>query len=148
MGTKMGFEGHVYYNTTLITGSVPSSTWVAIDQAQDVTLIDAMREVDVETKAAAGVEETEPGSRMGGIEFRAVYDPSDSALTALRTAYVAKTKMSFALMDDAMGTGIKGTVFNGKITKFEKSQPIKGEQAVSITIKPCFGSKLQDYTAS
>lgn len=148
MANKMGFAGKLYYHATLITSNTVPSTWTSVTAAQDVTINDSMREVDVETKGADGIEETEPGSIMGGIEFTVLYDASDSVVTAIETAYRARTAMAWALMDATWATGVKGTIFNGKVTKFEKSQPVKDTQKVSITVKPCFGSYFRAHTAS
>lgn len=147
MGIKYGFQGKVYYNATLITGSVPGSSWVEIANAKDVTIMDSMQEAEVETKGAAGVQEVEPTSILAGLEFSVEYDPADTATLALETAYRARTALAFGAMDAAMATtGTKGLVFNGKVLKFEKSQGMGATQRVAITVKPCFGSKLQAYT--
>jgi hypothetical protein len=148
MANKMGFAGKLYYHATLLTSSTVPSSWTIVGNAQDVTIMDSMREVDVETKGADGIEETEPSSTMGGIEFTMIYDAADAVATAFETAYRARTALAWGAMDATWATGVKGTIFNGKITKFEKSQPVKDTQKVSITVKPCLGSYFRAHTAS
>ena len=148
MALKMGYAGQLYRNPTLITASVPSTGWVLMDNVKDLTIPDAMREVDVETKAAGGVTEYEPSSYQFAVEFMMEYDPSDADITAVETAFRARSALAFAFMDDTMANAVKGTVCNMKVFKFEKQQPISGSQKVAIALKPCFGSKLQAYTAT
>ena len=146
MALKLGFQGKLYYHATLITSSTVPSTWTLVDNAEDVTVSDAMREVDVETKLAAGVEEIEPSSLLAGLEFTMVYDPADTATAAMEVAYRARTAMAWGAFDATWASTVKGLIFNGKITKFERQQPVKGVQKVAITIKPCFASYARGHT--
>ena len=147
MALKMGYAGQLYRNPTAITTSVPSTGWVLMDYVKDLTIPDAMREVDVETKAAGGVTEYEPSSYQFSVEFQMEFDPADGDVQAIETAFRARSALAFAFMDDTMATGVKGTVCNMKVFKFEKQQPISGSQKVAIALKPCLTSKLQAYTA-
>lgn len=148
MSLKMGYAGQLYRNATLITGTVPTTGWVLVENVKDLVIPDSMREVDVETKAAAGVTEYEPSSYQFSVDVVMEFDPADTDIIAFEVAFRARTALAFAFMDDTMANLVKGTVSNMKIFKFEKQQPISGSQKLTLTLKPCFGSKFQAWTAS
>lgn len=147
MATKMGFDGKLYYNATLITGSIPTSSWVEVTKAVDVKVSKKIDMADVSTRAGGGLKGYGVNMKDATLTFDLVFDHSDTAVDAIEAAWHAGTELAWAAMDGAIATtGSKGTIFNGLVSDFERNEPLKDKMSVSITVVPSALSYLQAYT--
>lgn len=144
--TRKGFEGALYRNT----GSYGSPTWNEIPRIGDVTITDEMEEVDTWTRADGDLKTFEPGGRIVAVEFSILDDNSDEDLIALYAAYSQRTPVEFLFVNGKVNhAGAKGGRVLCMVTKFGHPQPINGNQAREIMLKPCpGGTGVTTYTDS
>jgi hypothetical protein len=68
-------------------------------------------------------------------------DPGDTVFTALRTAFLARTPIHWAVMDNLLASpgaaGSQGLVFPGLIFDFPIDQPLEGPQKIEIGVELC-----------
>lgn len=144
----VGLNGKAYYNS----GTYGSPTWVLTSNVGDITVTDEMNESAIQVRSQGGFEVTVAGLRKVAFEFSMVYDPGDSAQTALATKYAARTKTDFLFLDQAQGTaGSYGLRVLGLLTKFARQEKINDAMMVDVKIAPTYDSTntpVSAYTAS
>lgn len=144
----IGLNGKAYYNS----GTYGSPTWVLTSNVGDISVTDEMNTSSINVRSQGGIEVVVAGTRKWSAEFSMVYDPGDSAQTALRTAYGARTKQDFLLLDQAQGTtGSAGIRCLGLVTKFARQEKISEAMMVDVKIEPTYdntNTPLSAYTAS
>lgn len=144
----MGFNGKAYYNS----GTYGSPTWVLISNVGDISVTDEMTETAIQLRSQSGMEVTVAGLRKVAFEWDSVYDPADTAQTALRSAYAARTKTDFLFLDQANGTtGSAGLRVQALVTKFPRQEKINEAMMVNVAIKPTYdntNASVSAYTAS
>lgn len=126
-----------------------SPAYAEVENVRDLSAPDSFSEADV-SKRGCAVKLTEPGQRDMAIEFEMVYDENDTDFTAIRTAYLAKSAITFALADGAIGTagtvasggtaGVKFIALTCKILKFERNEPLDGPNTYSVSAKPSYSA--------
>jgi hypothetical protein len=142
MGKQTGLDMKLYRATG-------SPAWNLIDNVRDLSGPDSFSEADVSVRGIA-FKMVEPALRDMSIEWEMVYDETDADFTALRTAYLAKTLVTFALADGLIGTagtsgsgGTAGSQYiqvDCKIFKFERNEALGGANLYSVVAKPCYSS--------
>lgn len=144
----MGFNGKAFYNS----GTYGSPTWVALNNVGSIKVTDEMNESQLQLRSQGGFEVTVPGLRKVGFEFDSVYDPADTAQSALRTKYTGRTKTDFLFLDgDSETTGSFGTRVLAIITKFPRQEEINDAMMVNVAIKPTYDNTnvpVSAFTAS
>ena len=123
MAHKLGHE------TTISIGSNE------LKLSRDITVNQGGSEVDVTSRNSGGVKQVVLGLKDLSISFQAIYDASDSAITALQGSYDDGTPVSVALSDPTLD-------YNGRwvCTQFNVNQPIDGVVTVDVTLKPTVGT--------
>lgn len=126
------------------TGTFGSATW-AIVNARDVKLGITMGEGDVSNRGS-GLELKEPTLQGRELSFDIVADELDTVFTAMRTAFLGRTVVEFALANGPIGTsgssasggtaGVAMSRCSYKIFGFERNEPLEGSVTVSVTCKP------------
>lgn len=144
--TILGYANHLYYNT----GSYGSPTWTLISNVADCKVLIETDEVDATTRAGGGFFIAEPGLHKISIEWSMIYDGTDTAFLALRTAALARTSIEFLALDGLSGTtgslGIRATC---KLFGFPKDEAIAGITKVDMKAKPALYSVAPaSYTAA
>lgn len=119
------------------TGTYASPVWDTIDNCRDLTLGDAMTEVDVSARDGGGFEMTDVGLQKLELSFQMIGDYGDADFVALQTAYYARSVVLCATASKAPATsGAQYVKMAAKVTKFEKSEELDGVTMFDVTIKP------------
>ena len=119
------------------TGTVASPVWNPIDNCRDLTLGDAMTEVDVSARDGGGFNMVDVALQSLELSFQMVGDYADADFVALQTAYWARSVVLIATASGTIATsGTQYVKMAAKITKFEKGEELDGVTMWDITIKP------------
>lgn len=105
MATKHGFEHKLYRNT----GTFGTPTWDLVANCRDMEtpMAFSKNEASIRDKRAKMYA---AGQFDWGLNWQMVYDPTDTDLTALRTAFFAGTAVDLMDMDGLIATtGTLGT---------------------------------------
>ena len=133
----MGFNGKAYYNT----GTYGSPTWTLINNIGDLKVTNEAAEAEVDIRAGGGYTYFFAGQIKLGYEWSSIYDLSDSAIAALRTAYYARTPTEFAFMDQAVATtGATGLRQTCQIFKFARVEELNKPMMYEISVKPTYSA--------
>jgi hypothetical protein len=122
-------------NCKLYVGAAGSLATTEIGNVRDVTLNLEVAEEDATTREAQGWEVTELILFSASLEFQILWKTTDANFTTLRTAFFAKSAVALAALDGAAGQGLDADF---KISKFTRTEPIKGIVVADITAKPVF----------
>ncbi len=125
---KLGIDGQLLYDAL----GASNDTFVEISNVRDLTLSLESGDVDNTTRAGGGWKSALAGTRDASIEFDMNYDLADAVITALRTAWLAGTKVGFYIKDQSAGAGLKADFI---LTSFNVGQPRDGDQTLSISCK-------------
>ncbi len=141
-----GFQGKLYYNS----GSYASPTWVLIDNVGDIDVTLESNEVPLNLRSGGGYEMFVAGLIKYGLGFKMMYDPADTAQTALRTAYFARTGVEFLVLDGPSGTaGSAGMRAMMGVFKMPRTEEINGVMMADIALKPTYSANAPaPYTAA
>jgi len=149
MSKKTGLDMKSYYSDTLLDGATNTPdtvTWTELPRITDGTLNDEMQDTEASDRGST-IEEFLMTLRTVGFEFTMNFDADDATYIALRDAYTSRTALAFAFMNGAIATeGNKGSVFNAFVSRFNRSEPLKGTVTVDIAIKPAAPAHAEDYT--
>lgn len=142
----IGFNGKLYYNA----GTYGSPTWTEITNVGDVTMTDEAEQSAIGIRSMGGFKIAVAGLRNVGWEWSSVYDPADTAQTALRTKYAARTPTEFLILDQSNGTaGSQGIRVTCMITKFPRQEKLSEAMMVDVGIVPTYAANAPAaYTAS
>lgn len=121
----------LYYNS----GTYQSPTWSAITNVKDVTLSLDKDEIDVTTRASAGFKEFVDGLIDATIDFNILWDTDDTAFTAIRTAFFAKTAVEFLILDATTTTG-QGLRATCMIKSFNRNETLGEALTVDVSVRP------------
>jgi len=138
MGTKLGIDCKLYYKATPVTeageyGGISNE----INVVRDVTLNLETGEADITSRGNNGWRATRATLKEGSIEFEVLWDPENTAFSALLTAWKNKAEIAIAAMDGPIGTaGSQGLAGNFTVTNFSRSEPLEEAVTASVTLKP------------
>lgn len=133
----MGFNGKAYYNT----GSYGTPTWTLINNIGDLKVTNEATESEVDIRSGGGFTYFFAGQIKLGYEWNSIYDLSDTAIAALRTAYYARTPTEFAFMDQAIATtGATGLRQTCQVFKFARTEELNKPMMYEISIKPTYSA--------
>lgn len=143
----MAFNGKAYRNT----GSYGSPTWTLIDNVGDIEITDSMTKSPLSLRMAGGLKFNLPGEREINIAFKMLYNPADTNMTALRTAYLARTTVDIVLLDQAVATaGSSGQRAVCALYKAHRTEaPIGDAMMFDVEMGPTYSTDLpSDFTAA
>jgi len=133
MGVKHAWDGKVYYCVAGIGGT---PVWTEIANIGNFTGPGERSEIDVTTRAGGGNKQVIGGLMENAFEWEMPYNPSDTALVALRDAFINNTPVGMAWMDGPVATvGSFGLWADFVVLKFQREEPIDGAMTVKITAK-------------
>ena len=133
MAEVLSEDAKLYYNTA----SYATPTWSEITNVKDVTMNMEKDETDVTTRGSNGFKEFVDGMIDGSVDFNMVWDTTDTAFTAIQTAFFAKTGVEFLILDGAAGTaGSEGLRATMMIKKFTRNETLGEALTVDVTIRP------------
>ena len=142
----IGFNGKMYYNT----GTYGTPTWTIISNVGDLKMTDEADEGEIKLRSGGGFYLYVAGLRKLGWEWTSMYDPADTAITALIAAYDARTAKEFLILDQASGTtGSAGFRATCTITKAPRQEELNSAMTYEFAIKPTYTSNAAParYTA-
>jgi len=133
----LGANGKLYRNT----GSYGTPTWDLIPNCRSITGNHSMTDVNVSGRANGAAVAHEPGLVDFDFTLEMLYDPADTDMTTLITAFFARTGIEFALLDQASGTaGSFGTRAFCKLFNYKRPEEIDGIMSASFDIKNAYST--------
>ena len=131
MSHVLSEDAKLYYNA----GTYGGPTWTEITNVKDLTLNLEKDEIDVTTRASGGYKEFADGLIDASIEWGMLWDTTDAAFTAIRTAFFAKTAVEFLVLDDTStsGQGLRATCM---IKSFTRNENLAEALMVNVTVRP------------
>lgn len=141
----MGFNGKAYYNAN----TYASPTWTLIANIGDIKVTNEANEAQVDIRSGAGFSYFFAGMIKLGYEFTSIFDLSDTAIAALRTAYYARSSVEFLFMDQAYNaTGATGLRIACQVFKFARNEDLNKPMTYEIAVKPTYSANAPaTYTA-
>ncbi len=128
---KRGFVGNVYRNT----GTHASQSWNQIVDAGDIKVSDSWKKFEASNRAS-GVIKYLPSMQEWGIEFKMIWDSTNTDQLALRTAFRAGTPIDLWAADGASATsGVSGPNAEWLVEDFGGNMPLT--DGMEITVKLC-----------
>ena len=144
MAEKLGMQCKLYYDATPLADGPSGASWTELTKAREVTVNLEASEADITSRGNSGWRATRAALRDASLEFELVWDPADTAVEAIRDAYLNGSEIALAAMDGDIATvGSEGFVANFYITAFNRGEPLEEAVTVSVTAKP--SSKQQWY---
>jgi len=138
-GPRVGLDCILAFNATLSNTITPAS-FTTVPEVMDLNLSVAHGKIDTPSRASKWKSKV-PGMTELSMTFGYNYqgDPGDTIFTTLRTAFLAKTILHFAVMDNVLVSpgpaGAQGLVFPGVIFDFPLDQPLEAAAKVDIGVE-------------
>jgi predicted secreted protein len=131
MSHVLSEDACLYYNA----GTYGSPSWSEITNVKDVTLNLDKDEVDVTTRASGGYKEFVDGLIDASISFNMLWDTEDTAFTAIRTAFFAKSAVEFLVLDGNVtaGQGLRATCM---VKSFSRNETLGEALTVDVEVRP------------
>ena len=143
MAVILGADCKVYRNT----GTWGSPTWNEVDIIGDTNLNLEMEKAEATARQSGKVKQFEPTLLDIGLEFTLFRDQAHADLTAIETAFTARTSIIMAV---ATGTITTPTVSywkaEMKVSGFSEGQPINGLATIAVKMAPCYSSNVAAET--
>lgn len=146
MAHVLAEDAKLYYNT----GTYGTPTWTEISNIKDLTLSVEKDEVDLTTRASGGFKEYADGLVDATVEFQMLWDSSDTAFTAMKTAFFNKTAVEVLVLDgDEATTGSQGLRATCMVKNFNRSETLGEALMTDISLRPVKNSDAAPawYTA-
>lgn len=141
----LGVDAKLYYNT----GTYASPTWTEITNVKDLTLNLQKGEADVTTRGGNGWKQSVGTLKEASIEFAMVWDPDDSAFTAIKDAFMNNTSIELLVLDGdespATGVTVQGLRAECSITSFKRNEGLEDALTVDVTAKPTYSSNAPSW---
>ena len=141
----LGLDAKLYYNT----GTYASPTWTEITNVKDLTLNLEKGEADVSTRGGNGWKQTVGTLKDASIEWGMVWDPDDTAFTAIKNAFINNTSIEFLVLDGssspASGVTVQGLRAECSITGFTRNEALEDALSVDVTAKPTYSSNAPSW---
>jgi hypothetical protein len=142
MAHVLAEDAKLYYSTSSYEANPadPATYWTEICNVKDLTLSLEKDEIDVTTRCSGGFKEYADGLLDANVTFNMLYDPADTAFTALQTAFFNKTSVEFAVMDGALpapsGSTSQGLRASCMIKSFSRSESLGEALMTDVAIRP------------
>jgi hypothetical protein len=139
VGPVAGLECKLYYHLTP-AATFTTSGAVLITEAIDVAIALAHTKIDAPSRAS-NFKSKIPGLTELSLTFKYNYqaDPNDAVFTALRTAFLARSILHWAVMDNVLTTpgakGSAGMTFPGIIYDFPIDQALESPATLDIGVE-------------
>jgi hypothetical protein len=154
MGFQIGFEARLYYLSvgtrdywgSSVQGDLEASgeapdNLTEIETVQDLDLKLDPNEWDASSRQGRGFDASEPTTHKPEITFSIIYDTDDAAFQALKTAWIDRTVIAIACLDDESDVeGAEGLWADMKVMAFSRAEKLKEGLVVKVTLKPCYSA--------
>lgn len=142
MAFVLGINAKAYHNT----GTYGTPVWDEMPNVKDVTISGDTSEADLTTRGGGGWAQVAGVITSGQVEFTSIWDPADTDLDAILTAWTGKTLIDMAFMDGAIATaGNQGLRAEMAVLNFTRNEPLEGALTVDITVKPGYSSNAPTW---
>lgn len=141
VGPVAGLECKLYYHLTP-AATFTTSGAVLITEAIDVAIAMAHTKIDAPSRAS-NFKSKIPGLTELSLTFKYNYqaDPNDTVFTALRTAFLARSIVHWAVLDNVLTSpgpkGSQGMTFPGIIYDFPLDQALESPATLDIGVELC-----------
>jgi len=134
MAFILGLDAKLYRND----GTYGAPTWEEIGNVRDLTLGMEKGEADVTVRASNGWRAIVGTLKEATVEFEMVYDPADTEMDELRTAFLGtNVLLDMAVMDgDISVAGTQGLRADFSILSFGRTEELEEALKVPVTMKP------------
>jgi len=153
MAFKLGLAAKLYRLTTgtraswgaqgtdgLHSGAAPAAL-AEIGNVQDLTINGEKGKADVSTRANNGWDAEVGTLKNGTVTFKMVYDTADTHVMAFLTAFINNTAVALAALGgDKATSGTIGLWADFSVNGFQKEEPLKEAQMVSISVSPTYSA--------
>ena len=124
-------------NCVLYRGEAGQTASTEMTNVKDVEMNLTTGEADITTRAANGWRAYAATLKEASLTFQMNYDTDDTDLTAIQTAFMNNSAISFLVGDD-QGNGLDADFV---ITEFNIPQPLEEAVTVSVTAKPTLSTR-------
>jgi predicted secreted protein len=108
---------------------ISSTTSSTVINVKDVTLNITADTMEASTRNTSGWKEMCPALKSAEVSFDMIMDTTDTAMAALRAAFLADTELTLTITEG--GTAWSGT---GYLTEFSTSEPLNDYVTISCKI--------------
>ena len=146
MAYVLGMNAKLYYNT----GTYGSPTWTEISNVRDVTLSLERGDSDITTRGGGGWRQSVATIADGSVDFQMVWDNTDTAFAAIKTAFIEATTVEFLVLDGSSSTtGNQGLRAEMAITSFNRNEGLEDALTVDVSAKTAYSANAPAwYTVS
>lgn len=158
MAGKLGFKAVAYFLSTgtratwgthdsddVAEGVAPTGL-TEMGNIKDLTINLSKGESDATTRKNKGWEATLPTLKSGQLQFQMQWDPADASFAAVFKAWSTDSTIAIAALDgDKATVGTEGLWADFAVIGFEKSEPLKEAQSVSVTLKPAYADVAPEW---
>lgn len=134
----LGLNAKLYYEV----GGIDAASMIELTNVRDVTLSLETEEADVTTRSNNGWRATKPTLKNASIEFSMVWDTDDAGFTALRTAFLAGTKIGMKCLDKESGQGLQ---FDAAVMNFTRNEQLAEALTVDVSVKPTYSTTAPSW---
>ena len=124
-------------NCVLYRGEAGQTASTEMTNVKDVEMNLTTGEADITTRAGNGWRAYAATLKEASLTFQMNYDTDDTDLTAIQTAFMNNSAISFLVGDD-QGNGLDADFV---ITEFNIPQPLEEAVTVSVTAKPTLSTR-------
>ena len=128
-------------NCVLYRGTAGQTASTEMTNVKDVELNLTTGEADITTRAANGWRAYAATLKEASLTFQMNYDAADTDFTAIQTAFMNNSAISFLVGDDK-GNGLDADFV---ITEFNIPQPLEEAVTVSVTAKPTLSERAPSW---
>ena len=128
-------------NCVLYRGTAGQTANTEMTNVKDVELNLTTGEADITTRAANGWRSYAATLKEASLTFQMNYDTDDTDFTAIQTAFMNNSAISFLVGDDK-GNGLDADFV---ITEFNIPQPLEEAVTVSVTAKPTLSTRAPSW---
>ena len=128
-------------NCVLYRGTAGQTATTEMTNVKDVELNLTTGEADITTRAANGWRAYAATLKEASLTFQMNYEADDTDLTAIQTAFMNNSAISFLVGDDK-GNGLDADFV---ITEFNIPQPLEEAVTVSVTARPTLSTRAPSW---
>ncbi len=129
-----GFDGSLAIGSADATLTA-TGTWTAVGGSKDVNATISSDKADTSTRNSVFKNYIAAGLDCE-ISATVQYDSTDTTHSTIRTACLARTRLTVACLDGAVAATSQGLAFDGYVFSNDIAQPLSEGQTYSVTFKP------------
>lgn len=125
------------------TATYGSPTWSPVTIVRDLTLDIEQGVTEANSRGNQAWEVSLLTRKKASVSFDILDKPTDTNFEAIRDAFLNKTALDMAVLDEAVATvGAQGLRADWAITKFSRNEPQEGVVTYSVSMIPALTDNL------